>query len=97
MNSFFCSIGKDLAIDIEAASSPLLNGHFDINNRGHIFRFRTINIEEIREAASNVKAPKDFGIDHLSSYFIKQAIPYIESFLAFIFNTSIEASVLPDM
>ena len=37
MNSFFCSMGKDLAKDIEAASSPFLNGHFDINNRGHIF------------------------------------------------------------
>ena len=44
-----------------------------------------------------IKASKDFGIDHLSSYFIKQAIPYIENSLAFIFNTSIETSVFPDM
>ena len=100
MNRFFCSIGKDLANDIEAAPNPLLNRldrHFDINNKSHIFHFRTISIEEIREAVRNVKASKGFGIDHLSSYFIKQAIPYIENSLAFIFNTSIETSVFPDM
>ena len=89
MNSFFCSIGKD----IEAAPNSPLNGHVDINNKSHIFRFRTINIEEIIEVVSNVKASKGFGIDHLSSYFIEQAIPYIENSLAFIFNTSIENSV----
>ena len=97
MNSFFCSIGKDLAKDMEAASNPLLNDHFYINTRGHIFRFRTIKIEESREAVSNVKAPKDFGIDHLSNYFVKQVIPYIENSLALIFTTSMENSVFPDM
>ena len=42
-------------------------------------------------------ASKGFGIDHLSSYFIKQAIPYIKNSLIFIFNTSVETNVLPDM
>ena len=40
INSFFCSLGKDLAKDSEAALDPFLNGHFDINNKSHIFRFR---------------------------------------------------------
>ena len=96
MNSF-CSIGKDLANDNEAAPNPLLNRHFDIINKSHIFHFRTIDIEEIREAVSDLKASKGFGIDHISSYFVKQAISYFENSLALIFNTSIETSVFPDM
>ena len=62
----FCRAnGVDYKIETIETGAPqgsLLNGHSDINNKGHIFRFRTINIEEIREAVGNVKAPKGFGI-----------------------------------
>ena len=44
IDSFFCSLGKDLAKDIETAPNPFLNGHFDVNNRSHMLRFRTIKI-----------------------------------------------------
>ena len=91
MNSFFCLIGEDPAKDIEAASNPLLNCLIDINNESHIFRCRKT------KTVSNVRASKGCGIDHLSSYSIKQAIPYIENSLIFIFNTSVETNVLPDM
>ena len=66
----------------------------DINNKNGIFCFRTINIEEIREAVGKVKTSKGFGIDHIS---IKLTIPYIENSLTFVFNTSIGNSVFPDI
>ena len=78
INSVFCSIGKDLVKDIEAAPNPLLNGLIDITNKSHIFRFRAIKTDEVREVVSNLRASKGFGMDHLSSYFIKEAIPYIK-------------------
>ena len=34
INSFFCSIGKDLADKIDAAPNPLLAGDYEINSWG---------------------------------------------------------------
>ena len=69
-----------------------------MNKKKRIFNFRTINIEEIRDAIAKFKATKSFGIDHISSYFLKLADPYFENFLPFfIFNTSLETSVFPDI
>ena len=61
-----------------------------------MLRFRKINIEEIKQAVSQVMSSKGFGIDHICSYFVKEAIPYIENIPVFTFSTSIEASVFPD-
>ena len=94
MNSFFCSIGKNLTKDIEAAPNSLLNGLIDINSKSHLFRFGTTKTEEVREVVSNARASKGFGIYQLSSYFMQQTIPYIENSLAFIFNTSIDIVIL---
>ena len=60
------------------------------------FHFRTIEVQEIRDAFAKVKTAKSFGIDNISSYFLKLALPSIENSLAFMFNTSIETSMFPD-
>ena len=60
------------------------------------FHFRTIEVQEIRDAFAKVKTGKSFGIDNISSYFLKLALPFIENSLAFMFNTSIETSMFPD-
>ena len=40
-NSFFCSVGKDLAEKIDPAPNPLLAGDYEINKHKATFHFRT--------------------------------------------------------
>ena len=96
MNSYFCSVGKDLADKISPVANPLLSGDFEMNKAKAKFHFRTIEVQEIRDAFAKVKTAKSFGIDNISSYFLKLALPFIENSLAFMFNTSIETSMFPD-
>ena len=55
MNSFFCSAGTDLADKIDPAPNPLLAGDNEINKHKATFRFRTIEVREIRDAFATVK------------------------------------------
>ena len=55
MNSFFCSVGKDLAKKINTAPNPLLAGDYEVNKHKAIFHFRTIGVQEIRDAFAKVK------------------------------------------
>ena len=60
------------------------------------FNFKTIEVKDIRAAFAKVKTAKSFGIDNISSYFLKLALPFIGNSLAALFNTSIETSQFPD-
>ena len=95
MNNFFCSVGKDLAGKI-APSNPLLSGDYHVNKDKAKFCFRTIKVQEIRDAIANIKTAKSSGTDNISSYFLKLAFPFIEKSLAILFNTSFETSQFPD-
>ena len=96
MNSYFCSVGKDLADKISPVANPLLSGDFEMNKAKAKFHFRAIEVQGIRDAFAKVKTAKSFGIDNISSYFLKLALPFIENSLAFMFNTSIQKSMFPD-
>ena len=96
MNSFFCSVGKDLADKIDSSPNPLLSGDYDVNKNKAKFRFKTIEVQEIRDAFSTVKTAKSFGTDNISSYSLKLALPFIGNSLAVLFNTSIETGQFPD-
>ena len=96
MNSYFCSVGKDLADKFSPVANPLLSGDFEMNKTKSKFHFKTIEVQEIRDAFAKVKTAKSFGTDNISSYFLKLALPFIENSLAFMFNTSIETSMFPD-
>ena len=98
MNLCRCTsaLGRDLADKIQLAANPLLSGEYEINKDKAKFHFKTIEINDIRDAFAKVKTTKSFGIDMISSYFMKLALPYIENSLAFLFNTSIETSQFPD-
>ena len=96
MNNFFCTIGRDLADKIQPAANPLLSGEYEVNKDKAKFHFKTIELKDIRDAFAKVKTAKSFGIDNISSYFMKLALPYIDTSLAFLFNTSIETSQFPD-
>ena len=96
MNNFFCTIGSDLADKIQPAANPLLSGEYEVNKDKAKFHFKTIELKDIRDAFAKVKTAKSFGIDNISSYFMKLALPYIDTSLASLLNTSIETSQFPD-
>ena len=96
MNNFSCTIGRELADKIQPAINPLLSGEYEANKDKAKFHFKTVELKDIRDAFAKVKTAKSFGIDNISSYFMKLALPYIENSLAFLFNTSIETSQFPD-
>ena len=78
MNSFFSSVGKDLADKIDPAPNPLLEGDYEVNKRKARFSFRTIEVQEIGDAFATVKTAKSFGTDNISSYFLKLALPLLK-------------------
>ena len=96
MNSFFCSIGKDFASNIEEEYDPLILCDYFKNSNAAKFTFKSIHAQQIREAIGKLKASKSFGDDGISSYFLKMAMPYIEDSLVYLFNTSLERSQFPD-
>ena len=96
MNNFFCSVGKDLANKIAPVPNPLLSGDYEVNKDRAEFNLKTIEVKDIRAAFAKVKTTKSFGIDNISSYFLKLALPFIGNSLAALFNTSIETSQFPD-
>ena len=96
MNSFFCSIGKELANKIDSLPNPLLTGDYEINKDKTIIKFNIIEVKDIRVAFAIIKNSKGFGADHICSYFLKIELPFIEKSLGLMFNTSIETSHFPD-
>ena len=84
MNEYFCSISKHLASKIEDAPNPLLAGENVVNKKNSLFKFK-------------LKTTKSFRNDTISSYFLKLALPFIETSLAIMLNTSIETSQFPKL
>ena len=79
INRFFCTIGENLASKIEAVPNPLLSWNFDNTNDNVKFKFRMIEVQEIKNAISKTKSSKSFGNDNISCYFLKLALPYIKN------------------
>ena len=96
MNSFFCTLGEELASTLDATPNPLLSGNYFDTNNSAMFRFRTIEVQEIRDALAKTKTSKSFGNDNISCHFLKLALPFIENSLACLFNTSLVTSQFPD-
>ena len=95
MNEYFCSIGKNLASEIEDAPSPLLAGDSVFNKKNSRFEFERKSTLDIRDAIAKLKTAKSFGNDTISRYFLKLALPFVETSFAIIFYTSIEKSQFP--
>lgn len=66
MNSFFCTIGEELASKIDATPTPLLSGDYDDTVNSVKFRFKIIEVQEIRDAIAKTKTSKSFGNDNIS-------------------------------
>ena len=97
MNEYFCSIGENLASKIEDAPNPLLAGDSAVNQKNTRFKFKHISTLDIRDAIAKLKTANSFGNDTISSYFLKLALPVMETSFAIMFNTSIETSQFPNL
>ena len=67
-----------------------------LNSNAAKFIFKSIHAEQIREAIGKLRTSMSFSDDSISSYFLKQAMPFIEDSLVYLFNTSLETSQYPD-
>ena len=65
MKSYFNSIGKELADKISTVSNPFLSGSLVVNKSNAKFQFKTIQVQEIRDALSKVKITKGTGFDNI--------------------------------
>ena len=74
MNDYFCTIGNELADEIDRSPNPLLVGDYRINEGNKTMKFTKINEQHIRDAIGKIKTSKGFGNDNISSYFLKIAL-----------------------
>ena len=96
MNNFFCIIGERLASKIDNIPNPLLSGEYFDYNSSVRFKLKPIQVQEIRDTIAKIKTTNSFGTDNISCYFLKLSLPFIETSLAHLFNTSIETGQFPD-
>ena len=84
LNDYFVSAGSALNCRFSANSNtqPVQTTPEDANS---VFKFKEINIKEIQNAISK----QSFGVDSISSCFLKIAAPVISKSLAKIFSTSL--------
>ena len=96
MNSYFCSIGKELSGKIDHSSNPLLSGDYHVKNKSKKFNFRLVKVQDIRGLPAKAKASKSFEHHNISYFIVKLALSYIENSLVIMFNASIEMTIFPD-
>ena len=95
MNDYFCTVGTDLAKNIEETENSLFSGKYQIKSSTQKFRCGPIMIQDIREAVSKLNTPKSFGTDTISSYFLKLALPFLENSIAMLSKISLKTSIFP--
>ena len=96
MNQYFYSIGQDLSKKIPHAENPLLRGDYSLNKNATRFQFRVITLADLLKAMQKFKVSKSFGVDGISSYFLKMGMPVLTPVLSNIFNRSISEGVFPN-
>ena len=95
MNSYFCSVGEELADKIDETPSPLLKSDYTVNVSNLSFHFYETNCLHLRAVFNNIKALEGFRHGNISSYFLKLALPCINYSLVYMFNKSIEEGEFP--
>ena len=61
-----------------------------------VYKFKEISIKAVQNAISLLKSKRSFGVDGVSSYFLKIAAPVISKSLAKIFNKSLLMGCFPE-
>ncbi len=93
INDFFCNIGEELSEKIPNHTNPLLDGQYNVNPSNAAFKFRPIVPGEIIRDMNTFKTSNGSGLDGISSFFLKLAMPVVANSLSILFNKSIEHGV----
>ena len=76
--------------------NPLLSCEHHLNPKHSSFKFSSILVQDVREAVNKVKTSKGFGIDGISSYFLKLLLSFIEHSLVLMLNKFLGTASFPD-
>ena len=79
MNNFFCTVGDQLSAKIPHTKNSLLEGDVTVNPEKVSFSFSTISPQKLVKAMGKFKTSKSFGLDLISSYFLKIGMPILAS------------------
>ena len=96
MNQFFCNVGDELSKDIPDTENSLLMGEHAINPSNATFIFAPVVSEQVALAMNKIKTSHGYGLDEISSFFLKIAMPVLAEPLSQLFNLSLSAGVFPD-
>ena len=96
MNQFFCNVGDELSKDVPDTENSLLMGKHTINPSNATFIFAPVVSEHLALAMNKIKTSHGSGLDEISSFFVKTAMPILAGPLSQLFNLSLSAGVFPD-
>ena len=92
-NDYFLSAGSALNGRFPANTKPIQTTPEEAKS---VFKFMEINIKAVQNSISQLKSKCSFGVDGISSYFLKIAAPVISKSLAKIFNKSLLVGSFPE-
>ena len=96
MNSYFCSIGETFKAYVFHQLNSLLAGKYIVNPNNQIFHFEEITEELVFSTCTHIKTSFGYGLDNISSFFNKLALPFLARPLAYLFNFSLQSWIFPD-
>ena len=96
MNEFFCNVGSELCKDIPNTENGLLKGEYAINPTNATFSFSPVVSKQVSLAMNKFRTSNGFGLDEISSFFLKIGMSILDEPLSQLFNLSLSAGIFPD-
>ena len=90
------TITKIFLFTITNAKNALLESSINVNPGNLSFLFSPIVPQQVIKATNKFKTSRSFGLDLISSYFLKLGMPILASPLSQIFNISMSQLIFPD-
>ena len=94
MNKYFCSVGEQLSKKIPKKMNSFISSQILAPESN--FSFSPVNAEDLTKAMSKFKSSQGFGMDNISSFFLKKRMPIFGNGLCQIFNMSLSTGKFPD-
>ena len=94
MNKYFCNVGEQLSKKIPKKINSFISRQIPAPKSK--FGFSPVNAEDRIKAMSKLKSSQGFGMDNISSFFLKKGMPILANGLCQIFNMSLSTGQFPD-
>ena len=93
MNKYFCNVEEQLCKKIPKKINSFISSQTAHKSK---FSFSPVNAEDLIKAMSKLKSSQGFGMDNISSFFLKKSLPILANGLCQIFNMSLSTGQFPD-